>query len=902
MSELLILDGAMGTMLQSAGMKTGENSELQSLAHPEWVESIHRSYLEAGSRVIYANTFGANRRKLAKSGHTPDEIIRASIGIAKRVAEPFDAAVALDVGPIGALLEPLGTLTFEEAYDIFAEMVTSGAEAGADLIVIETMTDLYEAKAALLAAKECSKLPVFVTMSFEESGRTFTGCTVASMAHTLEGLGADAVGINCSLGPAELLPLVKELRENTTLPIIVKPNAGLPDPVDGHYDLNASDFAAAVLPLLSAGASIAGGCCGTDPEYLRALCAAADGTGCYERAGFICGDRVFTAVRIQETAASDAFAAGSQGAGSQDTSAACSQETGSPDTSAASPQETDSQDTSAAGSESQGYIPRSFICTPTVPLPIDRIRVIGERINPTGKKRFQQALLENDLDYIVDTAVKQMDAGAEILDVNVGHPGVNEVEMLPRVVKAIQAAVDLPLQLDSSNPAALEAGLRVYNGKAAVNSVNGKEESLEQILPVVKKYGAAVVGLALDEDGLPDTAKKRFEIAQRILTRAIEVGIPKEDVWIDCLTLTVSAQQEQAEETLRAVEMVTRDLGLQTVLGVSNISFGLPMRPLITQTFLIRAMHAGLTLPIVNPNQYEIMDAIYAFRVLNGEDTASAKYIERFAGMVPAARGTAEAASAGAAGAGGTSSAGSSAGAAGAGGASSAGSSASAAGAGGAASAGAGAQAAGHDTPLKTAILRGLKGEAARLARELLKTTSEMDIVEEHLIPALDKVGQDYEKGIVFLPQLLTAAQTAQAVFEEIRASLIEKGEEKVVLGRVIVATVQGDIHDIGKNIVKVMLENYGFDVLDLGRDVAPETVVSAAVRENIRLVGLSALMTTTLPAMEETIRQLQKLDDPPKVMVGGAVVTAEYAKSIGADYYAKDAQESVKIARQVLT
>lgn len=855
MSEILILDGAMGTMLQSCGLRPGDNPEIQSLLHPEWIEQIHRSYLEAGSRIIYANTFGANRRKLAGTDRTPEETITAAVRIAKDAASPFNASVALDIGPIGALLEPLGTLTFEEAYDIFAEMTSAGAAAGADLIVIETMTDLYEAKAALLAAKETTSLPVYVTMSFDETGRTFTGCTVASMAHTLEGLGADAIGINCSLGPKELLPLVKELRANTSLPVIAKPNAGLPDPVDGHYNVDAREFAASMIPLLENGAGIAGGCCGTNPDYIRELC------------------REVSVFRADSIARS--------GPGEDSSSAA----------------------SAACIDSTSASRPRAgFVCTPTTPLPLDRIRVIGERINPTGKKRFQQALLENDLDFIVDTAVRQMDAGAEILDVNVGHPGVDEVTMLPAVIKAIQAAVDIPLMLDSSNPAALEAGLRVYNGKAAVNSVNGKEESLKTILPLVKKYGASVVGLALDENGLPDTAEKRIEIAEKILSRAMEAGIPKEDVWIDCLTLTVSAQQEQAEETLRAVETVTRKLGLKTVLGVSNISFGLPNRPLITQTFLIRALQAGLCLPIINPNQTEIMNAIFAYRVLNGEDEASTAYVDRFAAEEAARRAQKNAAAPVAA-AGlsvGSSAPGNQPSATGLSPAGSApGNQTSAAGLSHAGTR-SGNQAA-EDRTLRSVIARGLKGEAAKLAREMLKNTGEMEIVEEHLIPALDQVGQDYEKGIVFLPQLLTAAQTAQAVFEEIRSSLAAKGEEKMVLGRVIVATVQGDIHDIGKNIVKVILENYGFDVLDLGRDVPPETVVQAVLKEKIRLVGLSALMTTTLPAMEETIRQLKKLEHPPKIMVGGAVVTQEYADRIGADYYAKDAQESVRIAREVL-
>ena len=768
----------MGTMLQKMGMEPGTVPELLNFTRPDWILSIHRAYLDAGSQIVYANTFGANRHKLARTNRTSADVIAAAVGLAKEAVRGTNALVALDIGPIGELLEPLGTLTFEAAYDIFAEMTEAGAAAGADLVVIETMTDLYEAKAALLAAKEKTALPVFVTMSFEASGRTFTGCTAASMAHTLTGLGADAIGVNCSLGPKELLPLVQELRRHTALPLIAKPNAGLPDPEDGHYDLPPEEFAAAMVSIMQAGATLVGGCCGTDERYIAALKQALP-----EKTPVI------------------------------------------------------------------AVSPPPLICTPTAAVTLDGVRVIGERVNPTGKKRFQQALLENDLDYIVSVAVQEMDAGADILDVNVGFPGVDEKTMLPRTVKAIQAAVDLPLQLDSVDPAALEAALRVYNGKAAVNSVSGKDESMDAILPIVKKYGAAVVGLTLDASGLPDSAEKRFAIAEKILNRAMAYGIPRQDVWIDCLTLTVSAQQEQAEETLKAVHRVRTELGLQTVLGVSNISFGLPNRPLVTQTFLIRALHAGLTLPIVNPNQREMMDAVAAFRVLSGEDAQCAAYVARFAQAQPEAKTAAAPSPA--------------------------------------------------SMTLEDAILRGLKAEAAKLAKELLKTEAPLQLVEQRLIPSLDKVGLDYEKGVVFLPQLLSAAQAAQAVFEEIKERLSREGAEQVVKGKLILATVQGDIHDIGKNIVKTVLQNYGYAVIDLGRDVAPETVVETAVRQDIHLVGLSALMTTTLPAMAETVRLLKQLPNPPFVMVGGAVVTPEYASAIGADGYATDARAAAALVRK---
>lgn len=769
----------MGTMLQKQGLRPGEMPELMAIHHPEVLVEIHRQYIAAGSQVIYTNTFGANRLKLQGSGYTVRQVVQAAVAAAKQAAAGTSCRVALDVGPIGEMLEPLGTLPFEDAVAIFREMAEAGAEAGADLVAIETMTDLQEARAALIAVKESTSLPAIVTMSFEARGRTFTGCTPAAMAQTLEGLGAEAVGVNCSLGPAQLKPILQEICHNTRLPVIAKPNAGLPDPRDGHYDLSAADFAAAMRELLTLGVSIVGGCCGTDPEYIRALHQAVEGC------------------------------------------------------------------TVGARSMDRG----SLVATATSALHLDGgVHVIGERINPTGKKRFQQALRENDLDYIVDVAIQQMDAGAQILDVNVGHPGVDEKTMLPRVVKALQAAVDLPLMLDSSDPAALDAALRVCCGKAAVNSVNGSQESMDAILPVVKKYGACVVALCLDEQGLPDSADKRLDIARRILTTAENIGIPRENLWVDCLTLTVSAQQDQALETLRAVHRVREELGLNTVLGVSNISFGLPNRPLITASFLTSAMAAGLTLPIVNPNQKEVMDAVFAWRVLNGSDNNCGAYVQRFAQAAAPVRTT---------------------------------------------------ESTGSMT-LGEAIGRGLKADAVRLAKDALQHTTELALVEEVLIPALDKVGADYERGTAFLPQLLSSAQAAQGVFEVIRRSMQENGGEPVKKGTLIIATVQGDVHDIGKNIVRTVLENYGYEVIDLGKDVAPETILQETVQRGVRLVGLSALMTTTLPAMEETARQLLALPHPPVVMVGGAVVTGDYARSIGA-HYARDARDSVEIARQVL-
>ena len=773
-----LLDGAMGTMLQKAGMKPGTIPETLNVTDPEMVAGIQRAYIRAGSNAIYANTFGANSLKLKNTGYSTAELIAAGVKIAKECAAETGALAGLDVGPLGVMLEPLGSLPFEDAVNLYKEIMAAGAQAGADMIAIETMSDLAETRAALLAAKETTDLPVFVTMSFDATGRTFTGCTPASMARTLEGLGADAVGVNCSLGPEEMIPIIREIRENTNLPVIAKPNAGLPDPVTGAYGVDAESFAKAMQKLAAAGADIVGGCCGTDPEYIAALA----------RTEF----------------------------------PACE------------------------GPRKTG----GAVCTGPKCVRTDGIRVIGERINPTGKKRLQQALLEDDTDYLVEMAIRQADAGADLLDINVGYPGVDEVEMLPRVVKAVQAAVDLPLQIDTTNPAALEAALRVYSGKAAVNSVNGKEESLSTVLPLVKKYGAAVVGLTLDENGIPDTAEKRVAIARKILDRAAAAGIPKEDVWIDCLTLTVSAQQEQAVETLKAVRRVREELGLNTVLGVSNISFGLPNRMLVTQAFLTCALEAGLTLPIINPNQKEIMDVIAARRVLSGEDEGCRAYVERFAEETPENK----------------------------------------------------AAPAPAEMTLGEAIRRGLRNEAGRLTAEALKTRAEMELVQQELIPALEQTGEKYEQGKVFLPQLLSAAQAAQAAFEEIRGSLLKKGGQSADRGELIMATVQGDIHDIGKNIVITVLENYGYRVRDLGKDVPPEVIVKEAAEKGIRLVGLSALMTTTLPAMAETVRQLKELPDPPQVMVGGAVVTADYAKAIGADYYAKDVRDAVKIASAIFS
>lgn len=804
MKNRVILDGGMGTMLQTAGLGLGERPEIFGMEHPEVVERIQRSYVEAGSQVIYANTFGANAHKLAGTGHTVEEVIAANVAIAKKAAGGR-AKVALDIGPIGELLEPLGMLSFEKAYDIYAQVVKAGAASGADLIGFETMTDLYEMKAGVLAAKENCGLPVWGTMSFEASGRTFTGTTVAAMALTLTGLGVDALGINCSLGPKELAPLVKELRQWTNLPLIVKPNAGLPDPATGAYGMDAAEFGKHMAAFPKLGASIFGGCCGTTPDFIRAL------TECLEEE--------------EETGGTKKYRSG-----------VCS---------------------ASQVAEFGNVGEHSGIQDPSRVQDTEHILVIGERINPTGKKRFGQALREGDMNYIMERAIEQADAGADILDINVGLPGIDEAAMMTRVVKAVQSVVSLPLQIDSSDPAAIEAGLRACSGRAIVNSVNGEPEVLNKILPIVKKYGAAVVGLTMDKGGIPETAGARISIAERILQSAEEHGVAREDVLIDALTLTISAQQEQAAETLKAVRYVHEKMGLHCVLGVSNISFGLPERTHVTVNFLIQAMHCGLDLPIVDPNRKEIMDAVFSYRALSGEDKDCTAYIGRFAKA--AADDAASVSSTNM------------------------------------------TSVSSTEMSIETAVLKGLKQEVVNLTKKYLETMSELDVINLKLIPALDVVGEKYESQQIFLPQLINAANAACAGFDLIKTRIAEKGGENLSKGKIILATVEGDIHDIGKNIVRVVLENYGYQIIDLGRDVPAEAVVETALRENVSLVGLSALMTTTVSSMRKTIDALRKSGHSCKIFVGGAVLTERYAMEIGADFYAKDAKASADIAKEVL-
>ena len=792
----ILLDGGMGTMLQAAGLKLGAKPEELNITDPALIEGIHAKYAAAGSRIINANTFGASAHKLAGSAYTLEEIIAAGIANCKRACAPYGALAALDVGPLGELLEPNGTLAFEDAVTEYGRIVRAGVAAGADLIFFETFTDLYELKAALLAAKENSTLPILASMSFEAGGRTFTGCTVESFAATARGLGADAIGINCSLGPKEIFPMAKRLAEAVpgSFPVFVKPNAGLPRADGSGYDITPQLYGMQMKPYRELNLFAAGGCCGTTPEFIQLL------------------NGVFAGCKP-----------------------------GRPD-----------------------HPMKSVICSPVSCVNVDGITVVGERINPTGKKRFQQALRENDMNYVLEQAVSQVEAGAQILDVNVGAPGVDEPALMEQVVKALQSVVSLPLQLDSSHAEALERGLRVYNGKPIVNSVNGEPEVLEKILPLCKKYGAAVVGLAIDKRGIQPKAEDRVAVASRIKEAALAAGIPQEDIYIDCLTLTASAQQQDVLATVEALHTCKTELGVRTILGVSNISFGLPCRTYLNTTFLTMAMYAGLDLAIMNPSSEEMMAAVYAYNVLINRDPQSTKYIERYANRVPASAALAKVAQAATV-----------------------------------AQSGGEAELSGPYAPLMKAVEKGLKGEAAAQTRALLETKEPLELVDEALIPALDIVGNKYEKGTLFLPQLLQAASAAQSAFEEIKTAIAKKGAANESKGRIVIATVKGDVHDIGKNIVKVILENYGFEVIDLGRDVPVETVVNTVREKDVHLVGLSALMTTTLKSMEETIAALHEAKLDCKIMVGGAVLTPEYAKKIGADWYAKDAKRSADIAKE---
>lgn len=774
---VVVFDGGMGTQLQARGLQGGELPELWNLQHPEIVAEIQFAYAEAGCDLIKTNTFGANRLKLAKTGHSVDEVIHAALGISRKAAGDR-AAVALDIGPSGRILRPFGDLAFEDAYDLFKEMVVAGKD-GADLILIETMSDTYEAKAAILAAKENCDLPVIVTYTFDAAGKLLTGGSIDAAVTLAESLGAAAVGINCSLGPEQMEELIPQILACTALPVCVNPNAGLPVTVNGEtvYPVEPEPFCDYAKKFAEMGAAILGGCCGAAPEHIR---------------------------RISEKLRGKAVV--------------------------------------------QRTVPKRTVVssyTKTVEFG-KRPILIGERINPTGKPRLKQALREADYDFLCREGLAQVERGADILDVNVGLPGIDEPAAMEQAILQLQSVVDVPLQIDTSSVQVMERALRLYNGKPLVNSVNGKAESMHTVLPLVKKYGAAVVALTLDENGIPGNAADRVKIAEKIIRTAEEYGIDRQDILIDTLTLTVSTGAQNANITLDALEMVRRKLGVHTVLGVSNISFGLPRRELITGTFFTMAMQRGLSAGIVNPLSDELMKTYRTYCALTGYDTGCKAYIEAYANTASAPVAAAQ-----------------------------------------------------QEMTLHQAIVKGLKERAGLLTEAALQNTAPLDIINSSLIPALDEVGQGFEKGTLFLPQLLMSADAAREAFERIKAYLAGKGIREEKKGSIILATVKGDIHDIGKNIVKVLLENYGFEVVDLGKDVPPEVIVQAAVKRNVRLVGLSALMTTTVGNMEETIQALRAAHDC-KIMVGGAVMNPEYAATIGADFYSKDAMGSVRYAEKL--
>lgn len=789
-NNILYLDGGMGTLLQARGLAAGEMPERWNLSHAEEIVAIHKQYFNAGSNVVNANTFGANCLKFGED--ELDAIIAAAIANARHATAESEGEqpkwVALDIGPTGRMLAPYGDLDFEDAVSVFAQTVRLGVRHGADLIFIETMSDSYETRAALLAAKENSNLPVFVSCAFGEDGKLMTGADPCAMVAMLEGMGADAIGINCSFGPRKLMNVIEEYLKYASIPVIFKPNAGLPTVKEGKtvYDLAPDDFAADMADAVNLGVRAVGGCCGTTPDYIKEL--------------------------VQKTAHMK-------------------------------PLPITKKNITCVSSYTHAVI---FDKEPIL---------IGERINPTGKKRFKEALKTGDMDYILREGITQAEAGVHILDVNVGLPEIDEVVMLQNAVCRLQEVTDLPLQIDTSDPVAMEAALRRYNGKAMINSVNGKKESMQSVFPLVKKYGGLVVALTLDESGIPTRAEERVAIAERILKAAAEYGIDKKDIIFDPLALTVSADGTAAKETLRAVSIIKNELGCHTSLGVSNVSFGLPQRDIINSTFFALALGKGLSAAIMNPYSSEMMKTYYAFRALDGQDENCGAYIA-FAQNLPTLEAVSNPAHAVAA----TKEEGS---------------------------------------ELQKAVIKGLRERAAALTKEELKTRAPLDVVQADIIPALDVVGDGFEKKTVYLPQLLMAAEAAKAAFEEVKLHLPAAANNGVA---VVLATVKGDIHDIGKNIVKLLLENYGFAVSDLGRDVSPETIVKEVVRLHAPLVGLSALMTTTVPAMEETIRQLRKSAPWCRIVVGGAVLTSEYADTIGADKYAKDAMETVRYAETFLS
>lgn len=789
---ILYLDGGTGSILQSLGLKPGELPEVWNIERANDIVNVARQYYEAGSNVVYTNTFGANSLKYdGRDGrYSVEEIVSAAVNNTRRAlneakGDKSDRYVALDIGPLGKMLSPLGDLPFEEAVEIFANTVRAGVKAGADLIAIETMNDSYETKAAVLAAKENSDLPVIVTNVYDEEAKLMTGACPESMVAMLEGLGVDALGANCSLGPKQMIPIAKRLYEATSLPLIMKPNAGLPKSVDGKtvFDVDAKEFSDIMTELVSLGARILGGCCGTTPEYIKETVKATKNLP-------IC-DIIYRNLTV------------------------------------------------VSSSQEAVYFDKKTI-------------LIGERINPTGKKLFKEALRNHDIGYVLNEGIKQKENGAHVLDVNVGLPEIDEPKLLTECVEELQSVISLPLQIDTTNVNAMESALRVYNGKAMINSVNGKEEVMNEIFPLAKKYGGLVVCLTLDEDGIPDSAQRRIEIAEKIINRAKDFGIDKKDLIFDPLAMAISSDSSQALVTLDAVKMLTDKLHVKTSLGVSNVSFGLPNREFITASFFTMAMQNGLSGAIMNPFSVEMMKAYYGFNALSMLDDNCAEYID-FAGSIEQNTGVLNK----------TDKSG----------------------------------IVSDENGLKGAIIKGLKEEAAVLCKKALETADGLTLINEEIVPALDVVGVGFEKKTMFLPQLLMSAEAAKAAFDEVKKTISASEANKET---VILATVKGDIHDIGKNIVKVIMENYGYKVIDLGKDVPPETIANCAIENNIRLVGLSALMTTTVPAMEETIKLISKLKPDCKVVVGGAVLTQEYADMIHADKYAKNAMETVRYAEEL--
>lgn len=797
--ELLFFDGGMGTLLQEKGLAPGELPETWNISRPEVIKEIHKRYIEAGSDIVLTNTFGANALKFHAEGCSLEDIVKTAVDLGKKAADEADTIssghsgisgrkrtvyTALDIGPTGKLLKPMGDLDFETAYEAFREVMVWGEEAGADLIHIETMSDTYELKAAVLAAKENTSLPVFATAIFDERRKLLTGADVPSVIALLEGLRVDALGINCGMGPEQMLPVVEEYIKYSSLPVIVKPNAGLPKQRDGHtyYDVSPGEFAGYMGKIVSMGACVIGGCCGTTPDHIQAM------TNFCRRLDII--------------------------------------------------PPSEKNDTIVSSYGQSVFLGKGS-------------KIIGERINPTGKKKFKQALKDHDLEYILREGIAQQDNGAHILDVNVGLPDIDEIAMMKETVQALQSVVNLPLQIDTVDAAAMEAALRIYNGKAMVNSVSGKQESMDKVFPLIRKYGGVVIGLTLDEAGIPGDAEGRVRIAERIISEAAKYGIKKKDIVIDALAMTISSEPDGAKVTLETLRRLRDDLNVNTVLGVSNISFGLPARPVVNAAFYTMAMMNGLSAGIINPSSEDMMKAWYAYHALMGLDANCESYIDHYsnvqtANAAPSENGRKTAVS------------------------------------------------------LRESIEKGLKEDAALITAELSETQEPLRIINTELIPALNHVGDGFEAGTLFLPQLLMSAEAAKSAFAILKDKMDKSGEVQEKIGTIILATVKGDIHDIGKNIVKVLLENYSFDVIDLGKDVAPEQIVDVVLDKNVKLVGLSALMTTTVVSMEETIRMLREQAPQCKVMVGGAVLNQEYADMIGADFYGKDAMQSVRYAQEL--